>query len=330
DAIRDHYKPVGPSDNIPVSKIGQAVALADKLDTLVGFWLIDEKPTGSKDPYALRRSALGIIRTLLQNGIRLGLIEASTRALKLYFGILFKQAVAHKWEPAKELINDMVAVKHRGHLKLGTDDYRRFKENKTFVNIIDDPNGPETAEQGAAWVMAFIEDLLAFFADRLKVYLKDQGARHDLIDAVFALGNQDDLLMIVKRVEALSKFLDTDDGRNLLAGVKRAANILKIEEKKDGRTYDGDVQQIRLIKGEEKALHSAITIATGKVKIAVEHEDFEAAMAALAKLRAPVDAFFDHVTVNDKDEGFRINRLKLLNRIRQATMDVADFSRIEG
>ena len=171
-------------------------------------------------------------------------------------------------------------------------------------------------------------DLLAFFTDRLKVYLKDKGARHDLIDAVFALGNQDDLLMIVRRVEALSKFLETDDGKNLLAGVKRAANILKIEEKKDGLSYNGDVEPGKLIKGEEKALHSAITIATGKVHIAVQHEDFELAMQALAKLRAPVDAFFEHVTVNDVS--FRENRLKLLNRIRAATLDVADFSKIEG
>ena len=251
DAIRDHYKPVGPSDNIPVSKVGQAVALADKLDTLVGFWAIDEKPTGSKDPYALRRAALGVIRIILDKALRLRLT-------------------------------------HGG------------------------------------------EDLLAFFADRLKVYLKDQGARHDLIDAVFSLGGQDDLLMIVKRVDALSKFLDTDDGKNLLIGVKRAANILKIEEKKDGRTYDGDVQQIRLIKGEEKALNSAITIATGQTRRHIDQEDFEGAMAVLAKLRAPVDAFFDHVTVNDKDATFRENRLKLLNRIRAATLEVADFSKIEG
>jgi glycyl-tRNA synthetase beta chain len=174
------------------------------------------------------------------------------------------------------------------------------------------------------------DTLLDFFADRLKVYLKDQGKRHDLIDAVFALGNQDDLLMIVRRVEALSKFLDTDDGKNLLSGVKRASNILKIEEKKDGRAYDGDVILSQLVKGEEKALHSAITIAVGQAGKAVEAEDFESAMAAIAKLRAPVDSFFDGVTVNDKDATFRENRLKLLNRIRSATLAVADFSKIEG
>ena len=251
DAIRDHYKPVGPSDTIPASRVGQAVALADKLDTLVGFWAIDEKPTGSKDPYALRRAALGVIRIILDKNLRVPM--------------------------------------NRGG-----------------------------------------GDLLAFFADRLKVHLKEQGARHDLIDAVFALGNQDDLLLIVRRVDALSKFLDTDDGRNLLAGVKRAANILRIEEKKDGKTYEGDVHISQLIKGEEKALHSAITVATGQTRRAIEQEDFEGAMAAIAKLRAPVDAFFEHVTVNDKDATFRENRLRLLNRIRQATLDVADFSKIEG
>ena len=251
DAIRDHYKPVGPTDTIPVSAVGQAVALADKLDTLSGFWSIDEKPTGSKDPYALRRAALGVIRIILDKGLRLPLAFCG-------------------------------------------------------------------------------DDLLAFFADRLKVHLKEQGKRHDLIDAVFALGNQDDLLMVVKRVEALSSFLDTDDGRNLLAGVKRASNILRIEEKKDGKSYDGDVNISQLIKGEEKALHTAITQAVGQARRALREEDFEGAMAAIAKLRAPVDAFFEHVTVNDKDATFRENRLRLLNHIRAATAEVADFSKIEG
>ena len=251
DAIRDHYKPVGPTDSTPVSAVGQAVALAEKLDTLNGFWSIDEKPTGSKDPYALRRSALGVIRIILDKSLRLPL---------------------------------------------------------TFCG----------------------DDLLAFFADRLKVHLKEQGKRHDLIDAVFALGNQNDLLMVTKRVEALSKFLDTDDGKNLLAGVKRASNILRIEEKKDGRAYDGDVNISQLIKGEEKALHTAITQAVGQVRRALREEDFEAAMTAIAKLRLPVDAFFEQVTVNDKDATFRENRLRLLNHIRAATAEVADFSKIEG
>ncbi len=251
DAIRDHYKPVGPTDSIPVSGVGQAVALADKLDTLNGFWSIDEKPTGSKDPYALRRSALGVIRIILDKNLRLPL---------------------------------------------------------TFCG----------------------DDLITFFADRLKVHLKEQGKRHDLIDAVFALGNQNDLLMVTKRVEALSNFLETEDGKNLLAGVKRASNILRIEEKKDGRSFDGDVNISQLIKGEEKALHTAITQAVGQVRRALREEDFAAAMTALAKLRVPVDAFFEQVTVNDKDATFRENRLRLLNHIRATTAEVADFSKIEG
>ena len=251
DAIRDHYKPVGPTDSIPVSAVGQAVALADKLDTLNGFWSIDEKPTGSKDPYALRRSALGVIRIILDKNLRLPL---------------------------------------------------------TFCG----------------------DDLIAFFADRLKVHLKEQGKRHDLIDAVFTLGNQNDLLMVTKRVEALSNFLETEDGKNLLAGVKRASNILRIEEKKDGKSFDGDVNISQLIKGEEKALHTAITQALGQVRRTLREEDFAGAMTALAKLRVPVDAFFEGVTVNDKDATFRENRLRLLNHIRAATAEVADFSRIEG
>jgi glycyl-tRNA synthetase beta chain len=250
DAIRDHYKPKGPSDTIPVSKVGQAVALAEKLDTLVGFWAIDEKPTGSKDPFALRRAALGVIRIILEKSLRIRMNKGG--------------------------------------------------------------------------------DLLEFFADRLKVYLKDKGARHDLMDAVFALGGQDDLLMIVRRVEALSKFLDTDDGKNLLAGVKRATNIVKAEEKKDGKAVSGKVDQAILVKGEEKDLHRAIEAASALAHKALEAEDFEATMRAIAKLRGPVDAFLDNVTVNDADPSYRVNRLRLLNRIREAVAEVADFSKIEG
>jgi glycyl-tRNA synthetase beta chain len=176
----------------------------------------------------------------------------------------------------------------------------------------------------------WLSDLLAFFADRLKVYLRDAGARHDLIDAVFSLGNQDDLLMIVKRVEALSDFLATDDGQNLLAGVKRASNILRIEEKKDGRDFSGQPDAKLLVKGEEKDLHRAVSAAEANAKKAVAEEDFTAAMRHIAKLRGPVDAFFDKVTVNDNDPSYRENRLKLLNRIREATLAVADFSKIEG
>lgn len=271
-AIQDHYRPQGPSDRIPSQPVSIAVALAEKLDTLVGFWAINEKPTGSKDPYALRRAALGVIRIVVENKLNLELLPFFASGLADYAG------------------------------QLGGDFGKDFDA----------------------------ADLLSFFADRLKVYLRDQGMRHDLIDAVFSLGNQDDLLMIVRRVEALAKLLETDDGKNLLAGVKRASNILRIEEGKDKQSYAGDVRPDLLIKGEEKTLHSAITVASGQARKAIENHDFEAAMRALAKLRAPVDDFFDRVTVNDKDMSFRENRLRLLNRIRATTLEVADFSRIEG
>jgi glycyl-tRNA synthetase beta chain len=271
-AIRDHYKPQGPSDSVPSEPVSVIVALAEKLDTLVGFWLIDEKPTGSKDPYALRRAALGVIRLVLENDARLRLLDVFGRSAQLF-------------------------------------------------------RNQQTDEFGTEFKAS---DLLDFFADRLKVYLRDAGARHDLIDAVFSLGNQDDLLMIVRRVEALSDFLATDDGKNLLAGVKRASNILRIEEKKDGREFSGQPQASLLVKGEEKDLHRAVSAAEANAKKAVDEEDFVSAMRHIAKLRAPVDAFFDKVTVNDADPSYRENRLKLLNRIREATLAVADFSKIEG
>jgi glycyl-tRNA synthetase beta chain len=291
DAISDHYKPQGPSDTIPASKIGQAVALADKLDTLVGFWWIDEKPTGSKDPYALRRAALGAIRCLVETHQKLNLVT------------LFEKSFEQNENQLSE----------------------RMKREGTSGGI-----GQTLISWNQRQVRSQSIDLLAFFADRLKVYLKDQGARHDLIDAVFSLGGQDDLLMIVRRVEALSKFLESDDGKNLLAGVKRASNILKIEEKKDNRSFSGLPNPQLLIQGEERDLHRAVSAAEANARKAVEAEDFGAAMTAIAKLRGPVDAFFDKVTVNADDPSFRENRLKLLNRIRAATLAVADFSRIES
>ena len=251
-ASEDHYKPQGPTDRVPTDPVSIAVALADKIDTLVGFWAIDEKPTGSKDPYALRRAALGVIRLVVDNKLRLPMMRV-----------------------AKSL------------------------------------------------------DLMIFFADRLKTQLRDQGARHDLVDAVFALEGQDDLLMVVRRVEALGKFLDTDDGKNLLAGTKRASNILAIEEKKDKTKFDGapDAKLYKL--DEEKKLAAAIAQVKTEASAAVAKEDFSAAMTVMAELRPAVDAFFDKVKVNDDDKAVRENRLKLLNEIRAATRAVADFSKIQ-
>ncbi|QPF90051.1 glycine--tRNA ligase subunit beta [Bradyrhizobium commune] len=267
-ACEEHYKPQGPADRVPTDPVSVVVALADKIDTLVGFWTIDEKPTGSKDPYALRRAALGVIRLIVENALRLSLMKVAASALA---GLSVKPADAEKLPG----------------------------------------------------------DLLAFFADRLKVQLREQGARHDLVDAVFALGGQDDLLMIVRRVEALGKFLESDDGKNLLAGTKRASNILSIEEKKDKRTFDGAPDAALYSLAEEKALAKAIGEVKAEASTAVAREDFAAAMSAMAKLRPPVDAFFEKVRVNDDDAKVRENRLKLLNEIRSATRAVADFSKIQ-
>jgi glycyl-tRNA synthetase beta chain len=349
-AIEDHYKPLGPSDRVPTDPVAVTVALADKLDTLVGFWAIDEKPTGSKDPYALRRAALGVIRLVVENGVRLGLIRHVMAGL----------------DPAISGQNG------DGRVEPGHDEWRK--------------------------------DLLSFFHDRLKVMLKDQGARHDLVDAVLAAEAQtpaspsplagrgeapgldpggkgegsheagregigstgqvqrdpsphlshkgrgdtsvsassaaampgpgtatDDLLLVVRRVEALSAFLATEDGANLLSGYKRAANILRAEEKKDGdRAFAGAVDASLLVEPAEAALHQALSAALPAASAAVDREAYGEALAALARLRQPVDAFFEAVQVNAPDPAIRVNRLRLLSSLRAATLSVADFGRIAG
>lgn len=271
-ACEEHYKPQGPADRVPTDPVSVAVALADKLDTLVGFWAIDEKPTGSKDPYALRRAALGVIRIVLENQTKISLRELA-------------------W----------------GHLERSYD--------KQYL---------EVAEK--------LDDLMVFFEDRLKVQLRDQKARYDLVDAVLNAGSLvqgHPIVAVVRRVEALGKFLDTDDGKNLLAGTKRASNILSIEEKKDKRLFDSAPDASLYALSEEKALARAIDEVTAEARAAVAGEDFAAAMSAMAKLRPPVDAFFEKVRVNDEDAKVRENRLKLLNEIRSATRAVADFSKIQ-
>ncbi len=250
-AIEDHYKPQGPSDRVPDDKVAVTVALADKLDTLIGFWAIDEKPTGSKDPYALRRAALGVVRILLERKVRLPLLAVTKDA-----------------------------------------------------------------------------DLLAFFHDRLKVYLRDQGARYDLIDSVLT-PEADDLLMVARRVEALTAFITSEDGKNLLAGAKRATQLLAAEEKKGTVIADG-VSEALLTLDAEKDLFAAVTKASAEAARAIAGEDFRSAMAALSTLRAPVDRFFGDVLVNDEDAAIRANRLALLRLIREATGTVADFSKIAG
>ena len=265
-AIADHYSPAGPGDFCPTAPVSTAAALADKIDTLVGFWAIDEKPTGSKDPYALRRAALGVIRLITENGLRLPLAQA-------------------------------------------------FAVSADTHDAVDRFDG---------------DDLMAFFADRLKVHLREQGVRHDLISAVFSGGGEDDLVRLMARVDALSRFLDSDDGGNLLTAYKRAANIVRIEEKKDDTTYGDDVEIQVLEQDEEQTLFDSLDRADGEISAALDGEDFAGAMKSLSRLRGPVDKFFDHVTVNADQAPLRINRLRLLSRIREAMNQIADFSEIEG
>ncbi len=340
-AIKDHYSPLGPNDFCPSSPVSVSLAIADKVDTLVGFWAIDQKPTGSKDPFALRRAALGTIRLILENGVRIGLIELFEKALRIWASPqieLIKEIYQFEGNPAEQ--RDF--LEHRGvpfirgiSASTGvTTGVMSFPSVFHFVasskNLFDEVTAlyPVWATEYEAGNLA--EDLLAFFADRLKVYLRDKGARHDLIDAVFALGGQDDLVLIVARVDALGAFLDTDDGKNLLAGYKRAVNILRIEEKKDGKRYDGLVNYAHMHEDAEIALDKAIDQHANEAKLAIENENFVGAMASIAQLRAPVDKFFDDVKVNDDDADVRANRLNLLNQIRAALGGVADFSKIEG
>jgi glycyl-tRNA synthetase beta chain len=296
-AIEEHYKPQGPNDRIPTAPVSIAVALADKLDTLVGFWAIDEKPTGSKDPYALRRAALGVIRIVLENELRLSLVPI---------------VMSHRHRYEKATAGRVVI---QGPVRIVSADIRAVP----------------TASHDIADYERDSNDLLAFFADRLKVYLRDKGARYDLIDAVFALPGQDDLLMIVRRVEALGRFLDTDDGKNLLVGYRRAANIVTAELKKGEKedlTKAHDPTNLPL--PEERALADALAAAGAEARERVAQEDFEGAMRALARLRPPVDEFFLKVTVNADDPELRLNRLRLLGELRDAVHTVADFSRIAG
>ncbi|WP_207477630.1 glycine--tRNA ligase subunit beta [Arenibaculum pallidiluteum] len=274
DAVAEHYKPLGPSDRCPQAPVSVCVALADKLDTLAGFFAIDEKPTGSKDPYALRRAALGVIRLIVENGLRLPLRAVLGEAVRLYAGAGIAAA--------------------------------------------------------AARAEAVPGELIEFFADRLKVVLRDQGVRHDLVDAVFALGDEHDLVRLLARVRALQDFVGSDAGANLLAAYRRATNIVRIEEKKDGAVYGGDPADALLDQEEEKALFRALRDARARAVPLLEREDFSGCMASLSDLRGPVDAFFDRVTVNTDRAELRANRLRLLSQIRATLDQVAEFSRVEG
>jgi len=312
-AIGDHYKPQGPSDDVPDAPVSIAVALAEKIELLTSFWVIDEKPTGSKDPFALRRAALGVIRLILENEIRLPLSK----------GFLFASEIVLNDQWRKYSHDELLAVYNLPVELSEKSSIKKILDEKFFNELFNDGGRREKA-------IVVKDDLLLFFAERLKVYLRDRGARHDLIDAVFSMGGQDDLLLIVKRVEALSGFLESEDGTSLLAGVKRAQNILRIEEGKDKARFEGNVDDRLLKVACEKALHKAIVHGQEAVASLLEEEDFAGAMGEISKLRAPVDDFFETVIVNDDDKGVRKNRLELLGAIRALSLEVADFSKIDG
>ncbi|MBL6852425.1 MAG: glycine--tRNA ligase subunit beta [Alphaproteobacteria bacterium] len=317
DAVRDHYKPLGPTDAVATNKIAIAVALADKLEQLTDFFAVDEKPTGSSDPFALRRAALGFIRTVLENKTRLNVFSL-VRAI-------FDKSLK---------INSMLRNDGGDHQLVMEVRFHRFLVASS-VQQRTTPFGHEEHDRERLKYRDFVfkhisEGLLAFLADRMAVALRDRGTRYDLVNAVFSLGDQDDLVRLVARVEALQAFLKSDDGANLLAGYKRAANILKVEEKKDDHRYGGEVIEDQLAEPQEKALFAALTAAKGAIAPALEREDFAGAMREMAGLRAPVDAFFDKVKVNADDKIVRTNRLNLLAALRATLHQVADFSKIEG
>ncbi len=290
DAARDHYSPLGPSDEVPTAPVSVAVALADKIDTLTGFWAIDEKPTGSKDPFALRRAALGVIRLVLENKLKASLRE---------------QFIEHYWTLVNTGIGDW------------------FDKEPSATDL-------DSEQMDAKWITPRALDLLAFLHDRLKVYLRDQGIRHDIIDAVLAQPGNDDLVLVVSRATALNDMLATEDGRNLTQGLKRAGNILTQAEDKDGVEYSFGADVKFAETDEERALFAALDSADPAIRQAIRAEDFPAAMQAIAALRAPIDAFFDAVQVNAENQIIRRNRLNLLSRIREAGRQIADFTRIEG
>jgi glycyl-tRNA synthetase beta chain len=294
-ACAEHYSPLGPSDAVPVAPVSVAVALADKIDTLTGFWAIDEKPTGSKDPFALRRAALGVIRLVLENGVRVGLL--SSRRLE----------ACSSGTPSRRARISPV---------------RRVEERTA--------SGREQFLWSPGHTAGVSDDLLSFLHDRLKVFLRDRGIRHDVIDAVLAMPGNDDLTLLVARAEALADTLKTDDGVNLIQGFRRANNILTQAEAKDGVEYSYGPDPKFAESDAERALFAALDAAQAKIAPAMAAEDFRAAMAAMADLRAPIDAFFESVVVNAENQMVRRNRLNLLHRIRSICLSVADLTKIEG
>jgi glycyl-tRNA synthetase beta chain len=317
-ACEAHYRPLGPSDEVPTEPVSVAVALADKIDMLTGFWAIGEKPTGSKDPYALRRAALGVIRLTLEGGLRIqlraqtksGFLGSIETVLRMRCKDLYRQRDLDNKERTEdshpERNEEIAAALLEANSMLTSKKYHDEQANKLAPN------------------------LLSFLADRLKVHLRDQGIRHDVIQACFELGGQDDLVLLVNRVRALQDFLATEDGANLLAGYRRASNIVAMEEKKDGVEYSGTPEVKFAEADEERTLFAALDAAEPAIAAALRAEDFAAAMGEMAKLRPVIDAFFDEVTVNAENQIVRRNRLCLLHRIRTVMRQVAVWEAVEG
>ncbi|WP_284164055.1 glycine--tRNA ligase subunit beta [Frigidibacter sp. SD6-1] len=343
NAARDHYAPLGPSDAVPSEPVSVAVALADKIDTLTGFWAIDEKPTGSKDPFALRRAALGVIRLVLGNGVRLEfakiLHESRDIAVQQEYEKSVERLTAQfvsDYSEATQTLAELMAlqvgeVTHINQIWSEIEEAEnRTQVSENQAHQIASAYAARAMQVGlhATWILR--DDLLSFFHDRLKVFLKDQGIRHDVIDACLAMPGNDDLTLLVKRAEALAAFLKTDDGENLLQGFKRANNILTQAEAKDGveYSYGADVKFAET--DEERTLFAALDTAEAAIQPAMKAEDFGQAMSAMARLRAPIDAFFTAVQVNADNPVVRRNRLNLLSRIRTICLSVADLTKLEG
>ncbi|UTS79591.1 Glycine--tRNA ligase beta subunit [Phaeobacter piscinae] len=321
NACEAHYSPLGPSDDVPTEPVSVAVALADKLDTLTGFWAIDEKPTGSKDPFALRRAALGVIRLVLENDVRVSLSTQLWQRVQVH-GALKEVDLLEKIG-RNQITADANTLERYGLEGLPKEGVKSFFDD-LLANL---------KENLSNWVIRDGEkanDLLSFFHDRLKVFLRDQGIRHDVIDACIAMEGNDDLTLLVKRARALEDFMKSEDGPNLLQGFKRANNILAQAEEKDGVEYSYGADKKFAEDDSEIALFDALATSEGAISSAIEAEDFAAAMGSMAALRAPVDAFFEAVQVNSDNEVVRRNRLNLLSQIRKVCGQVADLSRIEG
>ncbi|MEM5475911.1 glycine--tRNA ligase subunit beta [Pacificibacter sp. AS14] len=344
DACRDHYSPLGPSDDVPTDPVSVAVALADKLDTLTGFWAIDEKPTGSKDPFALRRAALGVIRLVLTNEVRLKMNE-------LFCNVAMEREARVRAELQQKMVSDLISSYEDGR---EISEQFRIADNEEALHAFDllktapkqgvsisrlMPSAEKIADavigqqRGNEWrnsTMPMIDNLLSFFHDRLKVFLKDEGIRHDVIDACLAMDGADDITLLVKRARALSQTLATEDGMNLIQGFKRANNILTQAEAKDGVEYSYGPDIKFAEEDAEKALFAALDTAEAAIKPAMASEDFEGAMSAMAAMRGAVDAFFEAVQVNSDNSVVRRNRLNLLGRIRDICLSVADLSKLDG